>query len=79
MFVNKDNMKAWLIHHGVSANNFAEVIVIDVVFPESFKWIFMVHKENGDKTHETLKFLLYFLMIRVRDKPFIMQGGRVMV
>ena len=57
MFVNKDNMKAWLIHHGVSANVVAEVIVIDVVFPESFKWIFMVHKENGDKTHETFKFL----------------------
>jgi len=57
VFVNKDNMKAWLIHHGVSANVVAEVIVIDVVFPESFKWIFMVHKENGDKTHETFKFL----------------------
>jgi hypothetical protein len=57
MFVNKDNMKAWLIHHGVSANVVAEVIVIDVVFPESFKWIFMVHKKNGDKTHETFKFL----------------------
>ena len=57
MFVNKDNMKAWLIHHGVSANVVAEVIVIDVVFPESFKWLFMVHKENGDKTHETFKFL----------------------
>ena len=57
MFVNKDNMKVWLIHHGMSANVVAEVIVIDVAFPEAFAWIFMVHKENGDKTHETFNLL----------------------
>jgi hypothetical protein len=36
MFVNKDNMKAWHIHHGVSANDVAEVIAIGVGFTESF-------------------------------------------
>ena len=57
MFVNKDNLKAWLIHLTVSANVVAEVIVIDVVLPESFKWLCIVHKENGDNNHETFKFL----------------------